>query len=203
MAFIPATNCVRVVVEGLLDGQELANVYHVDVGATVTTVIMNAIIDEFETWLTDELLPNVSEDYEVTAITARDLTTITGALIERPQDPFLAGGQAAGALPNNVALCTTWFTSLAGRSYRGRTYVAGLDETNVTLSRILSGTAAAFATVMVELVNMIAAIGYDLVVASFYTALAPRVSAVLTPIIAAGVNTVMDSQRRRLPGRGN
>ena len=203
MAFIPATNCVRVVVEGLLDGQELANVYHVDVGATVTTVIMNAIIDEFETWLTDELLPNVSEDYEVTAITARDLTTITGALIERPQDPFLAGGQAAGALPNNVALCTTWFTSLAGRSYRGRTYVAGLDETNVTLSRILSGTASAFATVMVELVNMIAAIGYDLVVASFYTALAPRVSAVLTPIIAAGVNTVMDSQRRRLPGRGN
>jgi len=202
MAFIPATNIVKVVVEGLLDGQQLANIFHVDVGAAVTTVIMDAILDEFVDWLTDELLPNLSQDYEVTAVTARDLTTITGSLIERPLDPFLAGGQAAGSLPNNVALCGTWFTSLAGRSYRGRTYIAGVDETNVTLSRILSGTAAAFATVLVELVNMIGAIGYDLVVTSFQTANAPRVSAVSTPIIAAGVNTVTDSQRRRLPGRG-
>lgn len=202
MAFIPAANTVRVVIEGLLDGQEIANVFHVDVGASVTTGDMNDIIDEFETWLTAELLPNLSDDYEVTAITARDLTTVTGALIERPQDPFLAGGQAAGSLPNNVALCATWFTAQAGRSYRGRTYIPAVDETNVTLSRIASVTAAAFATAMIELVNQLTVAGYTLVVASFFSNLVPRVAAVLTPIIAVGVNTVMDSQRRRLPGRG-
>ena len=202
MPFIPNPDTVKVAVEYLMDGQELANIFHVDVGATVTEAIINLVLDEVVTWLTTELMPNLSDDCQVTAVTGRDVSSSTGMLIERPIDPFIDGGQAAGALPNNVALCATWFTPLAGRSYRGRTYIPGLDETNVTLSRIAGATATGFAIAMIELVNLIDAAGYALVVASYFSELAPRVTAVNTPITAVGVNTVVDSQRRRLPGRG-
>lgn len=202
MAFIPAAQCVKVVVEGLLDGQEIANIYHVDANVTVTPTVINDILDVFEAWLVSDFLPDLSEDLEITALTGRDLTTSTGTLIERPLDPFLAGGIANEALPNNVAVCVTWFTELAGRSYRGRTYMPGLNESASTQSFIDGATAAGFATNMVELVNQLTAETFTLVVASFFSELAPRVAAVLTPIIAAGVNTVLDSQRRRLPGRG-
>lgn len=202
MAFIPNPDTVRVAVEGLQDGQEIANIYHVDVGATVTEAIINIILDVFVDWITTEFLANLCEDYEVTQVTGRDLTTSTGMLVERPLTPTLPGDQAIPALPNNVAVCATWLTPLAGRSYRGRTYIPAPDPTYITLSRVEPALASALAVSMIELVNLIDAEGYALVVASYQSGNAPRVAGVNTPITAVGVNTVTDSQRRRLPGRG-
>ena len=202
MAFIPNPDTVKVAVEYLLDSQEVANIYHVDVGATITSVIINAILDEFVDWLTVEIMPLLSDDLHVTAVTGRDVSTVSGMFIERPITPTIDGSVTGGALPNNVAICGTWLTDQSGRSYRGRSYFPGLAESDVQASYLDTPDAAALAVAMVELVNMIDGIGYDLVVASYQTANAPRVTAVNTPIIAAGVNTVVDSQRRRLPGRG-
>jgi|SRR5215204_1884785 len=202
MAFIPAAQIVRVAVEYLLDGQILANVFHVDANEAVDTVVTDAILDVFEDWLTMQLVPNLSEDIEATGLTGRDLTTITGGLVERPFAAPLVGENLAGALPNNVALCITFFTDLAGRSFRGRSYMPGLSEAHVILSEISTIQATAFANVYIELVDALSLAGFELVVTSFQSGLAPRVAAVSTPITAVGVNTTVDSQRRRLPGRG-
>lgn len=202
MAFIPATNIVRVAVEWLLDGQILANVFHVDANEAVDAAVTNAILDVFEDWLTATLVPNLSEDIQATGLSGRDLTTITGGLVERPFGTPLEGENLAGALPNNVALCITLLTDLAGRSFRGRSYMPGLSEAQVVLSEIDPAWVTGFGTAYIGLVDDLSTAGYELVVTSFQAGGVPRVSAVSTPVVAVGVNSVTDSQRRRLPGRG-
>jgi len=202
MAFIPASQIVRTTVEWLLDGQILANVFHVDANAAVDATVTNAILDVFEAWLEDELCPTLSEDIEATGLVGRDLTTITGGLVERPLTVPLPGLTASPALPNNVALCITLLTDLAGRSFRGRSYMPGLAESHVILSEISTGSATSYAEAYIALVDNLNTAGFDLVVTSFQAGLAPRVTAVSTPVVSVGVNTTVDSQRRRLPGRG-
>jgi len=58
-----------------------------------------------------------------------------------------------------------------------------------------------YAGVFIDLVDTLSTAGYELVVTSFQTGLAPRVAGVSTPVTSVGVNTTVDSQRRRLPGR--
>jgi hypothetical protein len=177
-------------------------VFHIDANAAIDAAVTNAILDVVENWATTLLMPNTSEDLELTTITGRDLTTITGGLVERPLGTPVVGGQPSPALPNNVALCVTLLTALAGRSYRGRSYMPGLAEGFVTLSEISSATAAVYADNYVTLVDDLSTEGYELVVTSFQAGGVPRVTAVSTPVVAIGVNTTVDSQRRRLPGRG-
>ncbi len=203
MAFIPAPNIVRVVVNWLLDEQILANVFHVDANATVTDVLIDAIMDVFQDWLGDFIVTALSEDISATGLEGKDLTAETGLLIERQFTTPFPGEVATPALPNNVALCITLFTDLAGRSYRGRSYMPGLGESQVVLSSIDVSQAAGYATKYVELVDALSTAGFELVVTSYQHNNVPRATAVSTPITAVGVNTVLDSQRRRLPGRGN
>jgi len=202
MAFIPAANILRTTVEYLLDGQILANVFHIDANEAIDEVVTNAILDVVENWVETDLMPSLADTLEATGLVGRDLTTITGGLVERPFVAPINGDSTSPVLPFNVALCITLLTDLAGRSYRGRSYMPGLTEGQVTYSEISSGAAAAFATNYIALVDDLSLAGYELVVTSFQAGGAPRVAAVSTPVTAVGANTVVDSQRRRLPGRG-
>jgi len=202
MAFIPASQIVRVVVEQLIASQIVANVFHVDANEPVTSAVINLILDEFETWVNDSFSQLQSEDAQSTGVSGRDLTASTGLLVERPFTTPVDGVIASPVLPNNVAVCMTLFTDLSGRSYRGRSYVGGIGESTIVASSLDPSTATFFATMYIDLVDALSLAGYELVVTSFQTANAPRVSAVSTPVTAIGCNTVTDSQRRRLPGRG-
>lgn len=202
MAFIPAPQIVRAAVEYILDGQILANVFHVDANQAVDATVTNAILDVLENWLEVNMMPGTSEDLQATTLTGRDLTTITGGLVERPLTVPIDGGVASPALPNNVALCCTLLTDLAGRSFRGRSYMPGIPESLVTLSEISPAQATSYGVNYIALVDDMSTAGFELVVTSFQAGLAPRTTAVSTPIVAVGFNTTVDSQRRRLPGRG-
>jgi hypothetical protein len=202
MAFIPASQILRTTVEYLLDGQILANVFHIDANEAIDAVVTNAILDVVEAWVETQMMAVSSSDLEATGLVGRDLTTISGGLVERPFSTPVPGAIGSPSLPNNVAVCVTLFTDLAGRSYRGRSYMPGIPESYVTLSGISSMLAGDYAGVFIDLVDTLSTAGYELVVTSFQTGLAPRVAAVSTPITSVGVNTTVDSQRRRLPGRG-
>lgn len=202
MAFIPANQIVRTTLEYLLDGQILANVFHIDANEAVDAVVTNAILDIVEDWWTNDLMPSLSQDLQATGLVGRDLTTITGGLVERPLAAPVFGDVASPALPNNVALCISILTDLAGRSYRGRSYMPGLSESQVTLSEVTAEVAGFFAGQYILLVDALSLAGYELVVTSFQAAGIPRAAAVSTPVTAVGANTTVDSQRRRLPGRG-
>jgi hypothetical protein len=117
----------------------------------------------------------------------------------------LSGSDENLANPNNVTVVTKLATGMTGRSRRGRTYHVGLPEDALaadkqhitpTWQTFLQG---AFADLITALITA----GFELVVASTISGGVPRTEGITTPVTSAVTNLQLDSQRRRLPGRGS
>ena len=140
--------------------------------------------------------------WDITKFT--DLTTISSPSYSTTTSLPLAGTSASAQLPNNCAMVVTKRTALRGRSYRGRSYVPGLTELHVTGNSILSG----FTTPVINFfigAQSYTVLGnvYNMVVLSRFTEGAPRIVGEATPVSNFTFDTTVDSQRRRLPGRGS
>jgi hypothetical protein len=97
----------------------------------------------------------------------------------------------------NVTLTISWRTGLAGRKYRGRNYIAGVAEAFVTaLDAITPAFLSAVSSVADYLFNAPLVAG-GLVPCVFH--LGPDT---VTQIQSYVIEAIIDSQRRRLPGRG-
>lgn len=113
-----------------------------------------------------------------------------------------AGTSATDVLPLQTALCVTLRTALAGRSFRGRTYLCGYTEATNTAAGVKSSTTSAV-TFITNIKSNLVTVGLDLGVLS-----RPRVApltpsagfiTVVTSIVAR--DAVWDTQRRRaIPG---
>lgn len=202
MTFVPTADTAEVVVKGLVNSQEMRNIYHVDFGTAVTEALLTAVAELFAGWASDAFADNLSDDASIYEVEARDASTEFGMSESSTTTLPHAGEIATDASPNNVAICVTWLTGLTGRSYRGRTYLGGLPYDDFVNS-IINGTRLASILVdMIHLVDLVNAEGWDLVVNSLQTGGAPRANGLNTPITTAAANNYPDSQRRRLPGRG-
>jgi hypothetical protein len=113
-------------------------------------------------------------------------------------------------LPNNVTLTVSFRTANRGRSFRGRNYVVGLGETQVAGNTVAPSVITAFDGIYSQLLaSPVAAIATWVVVSRFSGVdpvtkePIPRVTGIATPITSVTVvDNVVDSQRRRLPKRG-
>lgn len=212
MAFIPALNTARVEMSQSQEIQKVMNVYHVKNTAAWTEPDLLALATLFDTWWTAEIAPGIAPTITLDRVVARDLTTENGIAVEHTAGlPKPGTGGDGGQLPNNVTLAIKWTTGLAGRSFRGRTYHIGVNNGDLTPDKqhVTTVVATALRGHYANLLTRLDAAGYQLAVASFYHGVdpvthkpIPRTAAVVTGIIDAGVETTLDSQRRRLPGRG-
>jgi hypothetical protein len=117
-------------------------------------------------------------------------------VVDRPVSPPIAGTRPGTAEPGNASLSLSLRAGLAGRAYRGRIYLAGLSENDVFVNDTVVSTLSTLAATAVT-----ALIG---------SALPPGTAAVIfhrndnlfSSIIAGVIENIVDSQRRRLPGRG-
>lgn len=203
MAFIPAVNTIRAVMEYNHIGQKCENVFHAQMAGAVSLTDLTDLAGTLVNWFDTQLQPLVSNGTSLDKVTCRDMTVESGAAIEFTTDLPMVG-TGGSALPGNVTVATKWSTGLAGRSFRGRTYLIGLPVGNNTGSANVldAGYASDLDDAMEALIADITVDDRTFVVASFFHDNAPRVTAVLTPIVAASVDTNLDSQRRRLAGRG-
>lgn len=120
-----------------------------------------------------------------------------------PSTPVF-GGNSNPASPNNVTHATTFRTGLSGRSYRGRNYWIGLTEPDVTNNQVSS---TLIVSILAAYQNLIGAnaVGTDWTwgVYSRYVNNTPRETGLFQDITSvATFDGIVDSQRRRLPGRG-
>jgi hypothetical protein len=69
----------------------------------------------------------LSTQWSLTRLTWR-LVGPNNPPLEHTPSPAIVGTQTANPLPNDVALVVSWKTALAGKSYRGRTYIGGLTQ---------------------------------------------------------------------------
>lgn len=202
MPFIPIPNTAEVAVRVLQDGQNLANVWHVRYQGEPTTTIMQTIASTTITFWQDQLRPLVPGTVQLLEVSVVDQSEEGGIAALLAPSSNNAGTSTSPAMPNATTIAVKKNTGRAGRSYRGRVYHVGLTEIQVQDNRITPTATAAINTAYSTLITRYTAINCEWVVASTQNNNVPRVVGVATPIVGVSVDPVIDSQRRRLPGRG-
>lgn len=202
MPFIPVANVVQCETVFLRDGQYCENVYNVSGAGGYTAGDIRTLLQLFISWWNVNLKALVPVNISLVNTIGTDLTTQNGLRVEESTGLPLTGTEAGSPYPNNVALAIKWLTNSRGRSFRGRTYHVGLSSNNVSQNTVTGAHANALEAAYGQLITDLAAASYTLVVVSRYTNNMPRSNGVATPITGLSVNTTVDSQRRRLPGRG-
>lgn len=200
-SFIPALNTLRVALEFSQVGHVMVNVYHVKKDTPIVSADLTAIAEAFLDWWVDDQRGLFSNEVALSMISVRDLTSETGEVLELTSGMPVAGGDTNDPVPNSSALVMSYRTGVAGRSYRGRSYLGGLSKSVIDSPNTIYATNLTTLLLnQLALETRINGEGFTWVVASFKNAGVPRTSAVLTPITEITANTKLDVQRRRMKG---
>lgn len=201
MAFIPVPLTAQFNIRGTVNDVPMENVVAFRrLGGTPwdATALVTAISSIIPAWAANVTL-ELSTGYHALTVYARDLSTEAGAVAEGTFDPGTAGTVSGDAHPGNVAVCITHRTGLAGRSYRGRTYIGGIPEVMTVQNDITTAFQGDLLAAWNAFIGEMTSSGYEFVVVSRYNNNAPRVTGVATPVISSVIrDTLVDSQRRRL-----
>jgi hypothetical protein len=203
--FIPAPNCAQVALYYSSNGVTCVNVFNVSKGSTYSAADLVALRGVVDSW------DNVT--WKGSRATACSLFRIKCKALDTNSSPVddyylvtpRAGTIASGLMSGNVTLAFKLATARAGRSYRGRWYLVGITAANLGVTANQYNVASANAIVgWLNLLrtNLLAA-GHTLGVLSYATDKAWRATAHFEPATNfVIVDYNIDSQRRRLTGRG-
>lgn len=205
MAFIPVPTVAQAQVFGRIDGQQTINdLYFASVSPPITLGQLDSLALALADWFTATVLTFLSASYSFERVHVRDLTTQAGFIAESANGAG-PGGAGGAFVPNNVAPCISFRTSVAGRSGRGRNYIPGVPQSVVNGNTMTSGFMADMVAAYQQLLpsGSLHPDGWLWVVVSRFTANAPRPAGVANAVLSVlFADTTVDSQRRRLPGRG-
>lgn len=210
MPFVPVPNTAEFEIIMTLDGQRIENTLYADLGAPWDAAALNAACDVLANWWVDNMAPLTSDQVTLLAVEGTSLESNTAPVGANSVGTPQVGLQGE-PVPNNCALAVSFRTALRGRSFRGRNYVAGLAEADVNRSHVDATLVTQIEAAYNALVTAFgdAPVGAAWVVVSRFSGVdvnhkpIPRTTGVTTPITSAHiVDDVIDSQRRRLPGRG-
>lgn len=202
MAFQPCPDVARFAMEFLWQGELAVNVYHMFLENGWNANELETACAALKDWWDDDLKAEVSSTVTLETIRARDLSSETGAQLDYTTGLPITAGSAAASAPNNCTFAVQWRTALSGRSYRGRTFHVGLTTTKYSANQLTPANATEFETIYGGLIEAIGTAGYNMVVLSRYANGTQRNEGVYTNITSCRINRVLDSMRRRLPGRG-
>lgn len=206
MAFIPVTNVVQFSVRYTPpDGVSLVeNVLHfLSTSPPYSPAQMLTAATELYTLWVANILPSLSNRWALKEVYAVDLTTQSGPTTTYVPPTPDVGGLDSQSVPQNCALCLTLRTAQRGRSYRGRCYIPGLAEASVDASILTSAVGIDLRDGLGDVIIGMSAISWIASIVSRQENGTPRTSGLVTPITNVAVRDfVIDSQRRRTPGRG-
>ena len=162
------------------------------------------LVNELYTNWQSELKPLLSDDIALAGMRATAQDSSTAPSFATSFSPALTGDVVSDTGPNNSCWTIQFATAQRGRSFRGRNYIGGIPLSVVAGNYITVAAAGAFVGAYTNLVDFgVLDLGIHVVV-SHFTNGGPRVSGVTTPVISYRyADLAMDSQRRRLPGRGS
>lgn len=210
MPFVPVTNVVEAEMRMLLDGQKIENTLYFKNNAGWSLAEITNLGNGLLIWWTTLYAVFVSSAVTLREIYLTDIETAVGSTVTIPApSPAPAGERGSGALPNNVALTVSFRTALRGRSFRGRNYISGFAEDQVVLNTVDSGTLGDITDAYEGLTSVASDVDASWVVVSRFSGVdgdgkpIPRTLGVSTNVSSVViVDPIVDSQRRRLPGRG-
>lgn len=203
MAFIPAADAVRVDIQYRNVTEQSQNTlwFRFRAGAPTLTdlIALGSAVNDY--W-SGTIMPALASTLVLLGNVATDWSSDTAPAINTPF--VIEGGIATPALPNNVAFCVSFSTAGRGRSSRGRNYVPGIPrEVLVDANTVSADFANTIVTGYGGINSSPIDTDWEWSVVSFQTGGAPRVAGLVQPVgFAAATDLTLDSQRRRLPGRG-
>lgn len=205
MVFVPVPNTALVEVVATLNSQTVENTLWFEGSGAWTGTSLATLCAEVSSWWVAEIIPYLSSQYIMTVVRASDQASQTGPTANDASDAGTAGSITTGeALPNNVTCTVSFRTELRGRAYRGRNYMAGFRSSMLSATNTLSSTIAVnWIGGYTALSGAVTVNDATHVVVSRYPKTGPRVTGITTPVSVYLVDQTLDSQRRRLPGRGN
>jgi len=202
MAFIPVPNTIKLSFEWLVAGQIVAVTLSVEKASAVTVADLDTVNDMAVDWWNTDSKALQTATSTLTRTTSTDLTTSSSPVADNPITP-IAGTAAGNPLPNNAALVVSFKTANRGRSYRGRMYWPGIPQSQqLNPVTVQSAYAIGLATSVAAFLDDLDTAGYTPVVVSRQEDNVVRTTGVTTPITTLEVEQFIDSQRRRLAGRG-
>jgi len=210
MPFVPVANTALAEIRMIADLQEVENTLYFEKATALTEGDLNDLGDALITWWEDNMAPNIWAGVTVSEVVCTDLSSASSLQVSRVPAAPLTGALSVPGLPTSVSLTISFRTALRGRSFRGRNYIVGLTEGQTTgANTVDSSLSDAFVTAYEQLLTLAGDLGLQWVVVSRFSGVdadekpIPRAAGVTTPITTVlVVDNVVDSQRRRLPGRG-
>lgn len=156
-----------------------------------------------QSWWEGTYSTYISNQVTLTEVYITDLTTNIAPTYTGVPTTEIHGQNNDEPVPNNSAYCIGFRTPLRGKSNRGRNYVLGLGNAAVDKSSVLPAVSAQLVAAYNAIITIALNNDCNWVVVSRYHNKQPRVEGTYTAINAAvAADLYMDSQRRRLPGRG-
>lgn len=202
MPFQPAPLVTRIEPIYNFAGQICQNVLHYKSLDPLDAADLEAVCYEFVQQWTTYLRPLTASAASLIAVRATALDTEFAPGIEYTADLPLAGTASGTALPNNVTVAVRFLTLLRGRSYRGRAFHIGLVTSQVSGNEITTGFQTNLRNAWIALQSIESTPVVAQCVLSRYEGGVLRPEGVATDINGVQIDKTLDSQRRRLPGRG-
>lgn len=204
--FIPVANTASVELIYSLAGEVNENIFHVQKSTPYSLTDLQALRGVFDSW--DSVTNNALRSGSATLIRIRSKALDSNA--SAMEDYYLptprAGTNTAGnVMPLNVCIAVKLATGVAGRSNRGRVYLGNLQSGLLAdAGHITSGFGTTIIAAYNTLISNLATAGHTLVVTSLRNNGAWRITGHNTPVTGPVLTDLsLDSQRRRLPGRGH
>jgi hypothetical protein len=195
MAFIPVPDAAKVTIYGHTGARTWTlNLWFAMPGFDAGD--MENLGDYLETWLEDELAPQLAADTNFDQIVIYDMSAADGN--KYVADIDIAGTSAGALTPVSTACVVSFYGSARGKWNQGRNYVTGFteeagDEKDMTQSKA-DGIRDAYRALQTDLPS-----GWTWVVVSRVFNKLPRAVGVYAPIVSCIVrNLVYGTQKRRL-----
>lgn len=133
----PAGSVWQVLVQGIIEDQQCENVLYFRTPLGDSDVLLHLIADLVECFVTG-LVPVLSQTYTFERIVARQIAPALGdeVIYTPPSNMAVQGASAGDSEPSFVSALISLRTTRAGRSGRGRMFVAGVPEGQTIGSRI-------------------------------------------------------------------
>jgi len=203
MAFIPVPNTAKVTLQWILSGQTIEITLSFTRGSGWDTPGLALLAQDVKDWFTGAIRSLLTSNIVLVNVNATDQSSASGPSYDLPVSSGGSGTAGGSPQSNNVTAAVKFITALRGRSFRGRNYWPSLSNSQVGSSiDVTSGFQAAVVAAYATLSSYLTISGGEHVVVSRFHNGAARGVGVTTPVTAYAMDSSIDSQRRRLSGRG-
>jgi len=203
MPFQRVPDTAEIIIHETIGGQNCVNTFYAKKDGGYTADDLAVLAAAVDVWWATEILPIQSTQvtYDRTDVRGLDAAIDYEASSSTSAG---AGGLGSPALPNNAALAIKRRSANTGRGARGRVFIGGLPQSGMdTLNIVDDVVATTLADGLNMLRDVVDAISWTEVIVHRVAAGVPLPEAVLFTVVEyVVVDKVIDSMRRRLPGRG-